>query len=636
MAGTGWRGNRLALAAAGLALLAGTPAVLTAAKVKNPWILAAATATAAVIVVFSAMRQQRYQRQVQRRDEQDLRVQDGCLVRADGRLPLVQDITDPVLAGVHRAQAPAAVPPAGGEREAGAPAYIPRDADTELRERLAAGGFVLLIGDSTAGKTRAAFEAIRGPLADHVLISPAAREAVAAAVGAAARELRCVLWLDDLETYLGAGGLTGAQAGRLLAGPGHHRVIVAAIRAFELDRITGQAQAEDEAGRQATRDLRQVLDLAHQIRIGRMFSPAELDRARARTWDRRIADALDQAGSYGIAEYLTAGPTLLQTWENARSSSHGPHVRGAALVAAAIDIRRAGWTSLLPRDLLTQTHEHYLTDPEHARTPHEPLDEAWDWATRQREATTALLRPDPADPGQVKAFDYLIDSIQRRDGPLAHIPEPTIRAAISHATAAEADSIAYIAYDQGRYQLAERGWRRALSLQATDLGAEHPTALSSRSNLALVLHDRGRLDEAEAEARAVLDMRARVLGADHPDTLTSRSNLALVLRDRGRLDEAEAEARAALDGRTRVLGADHPHTLTSRSNLAHVLRDRGRLDEAEAEARAALDGRTRVLGADHPDTLTSRSNLALVLHDRGRLAEAGAEHRTNQAGPPPG
>jgi hypothetical protein len=36
MAGAGWRANRVALAAAGLAMLAGTPAVLAAAKVKNP------------------------------------------------------------------------------------------------------------------------------------------------------------------------------------------------------------------------------------------------------------------------------------------------------------------------------------------------------------------------------------------------------------------------------------------------------------------------------------------------------------------------------------------------------------------------------------------------------------------------
>lgn len=61
---------------------------------------------------------------------------------------------------------------------------MPRDIDDGLRERLAAGGFVLLGGDSTAGKSRAAFEA---------------------------------------EGYLGTGGLTAAQLGRLVTGDGHHR-----------------------------------------------------------------------------------------------------------------------------------------------------------------------------------------------------------------------------------------------------------------------------------------------------------------------------------------------------------------------------------------------------------------------------
>ena len=629
MADAGWRVNRVAMAAAGLALLAGTPAVLTAAKVKNPWILAGATAAAAVVVVFSAMWQQRYQQQAQRRDEQDFRVQDGCLVLADGRLPQVRDITNPVLVGVHSAQDPAAAPPAGHALEAGAPAYVPRDMDAQLRERLAAGGFVLLIGDSTAGKTRAAFEAVRGTLADHVLIRPSARDAVSAAAARAARERRCVLWLDDLETYLGAGGLTAAQAGRLLAGSGHHRVIVTTIRAAEQDRITAQAEADDDAGRQAASDLRQVLDQAHPIRISRMFTTAELDRARARTWDPRIADALEKAGSYGIAEYLAAGPKLLQIWENARASSRGPHARGAALVAAAIDVRRSGWTSLLSRDLLTQAHEHYLTGPEHAHTPREPLDQAWDWATQQRDATTALLRPDPANPGMVDAFDYLVDTIQRRDGPLAQVPEHTIRAAIRCASPADADSIADVAYTQGRYQLAKHAFQHAYSTQAADpaLGAEHPNTLTSRGNLARVLGDLGRLEEAEAEHRAVLDGLTRVLGAEHPNTLTSRNNLARVLSGLGRLEEAEAELRAVLEIRTGVLAAEHPNTLTSRNNLAEVLRGLGRLEEAEAELRAVLEILTRVLGAEHPNTLTSRNNLAEVLRGLGRLEEAEAEHR---------
>ena len=182
MAHRTWRENRLALIAGALALLAGTPAILIAAGVKNPWVLAGATAAAAVIVVFSAVAQKRYQRLVQRRDEQELHIQEGCLVLADGRLPAVRDITDPVTLGVHRAAALADTAP-DGQAMAGAPAYVPRDIDGELRERLAAGGFVLLVGDSTAGKSRAAFEAVRGTLADHVLICPSGRDAIAVAVG---------------------------------------------------------------------------------------------------------------------------------------------------------------------------------------------------------------------------------------------------------------------------------------------------------------------------------------------------------------------------------------------------------------------------------------------------------------------
>jgi hypothetical protein len=219
-----WRANRVALIAGALALLAGTPAILAAAKVKDPWVLAGVTAAAAVIVVFSAVWQERYRRLVQRRDEQEFRIQDGCLVLADGRLPAVSDITNPVTLGVHQAAALAGAAPGGGAARPGAPAYIPRDVDGELRERLAAGGFVLLVGDSTAGKSRAAFEAVSGTLTGHVLICPSGPDAIAVAVDRAAQARRCVLWLDDLERYLGAGGLTAAQLGRLLTGEGHHRV----------------------------------------------------------------------------------------------------------------------------------------------------------------------------------------------------------------------------------------------------------------------------------------------------------------------------------------------------------------------------------------------------------------------------
>jgi hypothetical protein len=183
--------------------------------------------------------------------------------------------------------------------------------------------------------------------------------------------------------------------------------------------------------------------------------------------------------------------------------------------------------------------EQYLTGPEHRRTPREPLPEAWHWATRQR-VTTALLQPVASD--RVEVFDYLVDTVQRRTAPGAHVPEPVIRAGVDASGPAEATSLADAARAQGRYSLAEYAYRHAYRARCADpeLGAEHPDTLISRNNLALALWDLGRHEEAAAEHRAVLDIRTRILGAEHPDTLTSRNNLGLVLRDLGRPPQTDS------------------------------------------------------------------------------------------------
>jgi len=632
MAGVKWRESRTALVVAGLALLAAAPAVTAAAGVRDRWVLAGATAVAAVVVAVGAVWQDRYRQAAQRRDEVGLRTEDGCLVLPAGQMPRVRDITDPVRLGVHKAAAATvpAEPPGGGGAGGAAehvPAYVPRDVDDGLRERLAAGGFVLLVGDSTAGKTRAAFEAMAATLPRHVLVCPSSREAVSVAVTQAAQARRCVLWLDDLERFLGSGGLTAAQLGRLIIGAGNHRVILATLRAAEEARLADAAADADDGVRDALRDTRRVLDQATTIRMARMFSPEELDRARARDWDPRVAEALGHSRKYGIAEYLAAGPELLQDWEDARGAAAGPHARGAALVAAAIDLRRAGHTGPIPRVVLGHVQEQYLTGPEHGRTPREPLPTAWQWATRQR-VTTALLQPVASD--RVEVFDYLVDTVQRRTAPGAHVPEQIIRAAVDASGPAEATSLADTARAQGRYSLAEYAYRHAYSARCADpgLNPEHPDTLTSRSNLALALWDLGRHEEAAAEHRAVLDTRTRILGIEHPDTIASRSNLALALWNMGRLEDAEAEHRAVLEARNRILGAEHPDTMASRDHLALVLGDLGRLEEAEAELRATLEVRMGILGSEHPDTLISQKNRVRVLRDLGRLEEAAAELRT--------
>jgi eukaryotic-like serine/threonine-protein kinase len=89
--------------------------------------------------------------------ERSRQIGDELLVDGRGRLPRVGDIVDPTIVGVHRAAALTV----GDSSSAHTPPFIPRDCSAELEDAVRHGGFVLVIGESAAGKSRAAFEAIR-------------------------------------------------------------------------------------------------------------------------------------------------------------------------------------------------------------------------------------------------------------------------------------------------------------------------------------------------------------------------------------------------------------------------------------------------------------------------------------------
>jgi tetratricopeptide (TPR) repeat protein len=550
------------------------------------------------------------------------------------------------------------------------PAYVPRDVDEDLRRRLADSGFVVLVGDSSAGKSRAAFEAVTAVLPDHVLIVPQNRDAVAAALSVAEGTRRCVLWLDDLENYAGAGGLTRVGVARIMAGRRTHRVIVATLRAAEEALLTSDGAGE-EGGWQPRRDAREALELAHRIPLSRLFSGPELERASARAWDPRIAEALAHADTYGVAEYMAAGPELLRDWEDAWSPNTAPHApshpRGAALIAAAADLRRGGFASPLPCRMIEEAHEHYLRERGGARLRPEPLRDAWAWATKARRATTALLQP--VDDDHVQIFDYLLDVVQRNCRPGDHVPDSILESALDVCAPIDADDIARTAGRNGRHQLAEkasyqayRGYESILGTEYRDtlaarafhadilrelgrnsesesehqvvseiaaraFGPEDPLVLENRNGHAFALIRRGRFAEAEEELRAVRDASSRALGVGHDITMTSRHYRAIALGNLNQITEAEAENQFVLDAWNRDFGPEHTSTLYSRGNLASILYRSGRFEEAETEARAVLEIRTRVHSAEHPVTLYMRSFHADILRRTGRPAEAESEYQ---------
>lgn len=565
-----------------------------------------------------------------------------------GTAPLVADVGDPIGLGVH----PAA-PGGGGTAGFGrVPVFVGRDAMPQAEAVLSGGrGFLLLVGDSTAGKTRLAYEVVRKHFPRHRLVVPDSREAMVALVDPVSRWYRAVVWLDDLENYLGAGGLTAGHVQRLLEAGSARVAVVATISARQHIRFGARSAADDEPGGDVLRSGREVLRLASVVRVDRTWSEAELARAQHHTDDPRIRAAVNGArtGSRGVAEYLAAAPQLLDDFRNAWAAGARP--RAAALVAGAVDARRAGHHEPLPEDVLRRLHEIHLDLRGGGSLRPEPWEEALSWATAPLHATSSLLLP--RDEGAYLAFDYLHQTLDEQVPP-PRIPDAVWEILIDHADPVRALDIGATAYQRGdlRHAMAAfdkagadpgqlpRQWyatcvgeagdpRRAADLYY-DLVAEAerrggPDAketLENRNSHARYRGMAGHPAEAVDLLRGVIEDRTRILGREHSHTLNSRNNLALFLGESGRLDEAVAEYQSVLADRTRLLGADHPHTLSSRYGYAYLLGDAGRPGQAARLFDSLVADRTRTQGPYHPYTLNNRRHHAHFLGEAGHAARA--------------
>ena len=177
---------------------------------------------------------------------------------------------DPRRLGVHAA---ISVPGVPGEV---LPEYVPRDVDAVelgVRAKVTAtaeqGGFVLLVGGSSVGKTRSAVEAVKAVLPDWWLVHPAGPAEVAAL--AAAPPPRTVMWLDELQRYLeGEHALTGGVVRTLLNAP-HPAVIIGTMwpNFYEAYTAMPTPGGADPHSRE-----REVLDLAVIVRIGAAVQPS--------------------------------------------------------------------------------------------------------------------------------------------------------------------------------------------------------------------------------------------------------------------------------------------------------------------------------------------------------------------------
>ncbi|WP_409491009.1 hypothetical protein [Amycolatopsis sp. cmx-11-12] len=484
------------------------------------------------------------------------------LLRCDrrGGLPLVRGLNDPVQLGVH--------PAALVESLERSPGFVRRDVMERLTSAISKDRFVLLVGESTAGKSRAAYEAVRELFPGHRLVEPSQRDAAKTAVDAMLESPRAVLWLDDIERFLGAGGFTGAGISGILSTK--HCVIVATMRSEEYAYFCGGSSSTIDAtrSRETIRQGWEVLRLATRIDLPRSWSTDEVVKARRlEPRDPRIAEALEQVDRFGVAEYLAAGPQLLATWRDAWAP--GTHPRAAALVHAAIDARRAGVHRPLSIEVLTLAHESYLRRRGGHRLRPEELDRAIEWATTPLHATSSLLIP--SGDGGFTAFDYLIDAVERES-----IPADALEAFIDAGQPEELKDIGQVAWNWGRLCQAELAYERASE-----------TYVESRTNRGYVIEERdGRAAQRLFLQESLEELSAK-LGWNHQDTVTIRSALFWVVGGgprpslRGLLDlRAETE---------QALGAFHPVILNIRRGIAHWTGETGETHEAACQYLRLLE-----------------------------------------------
>ncbi|MFE7272759.1 hypothetical protein [Streptomyces sp. NPDC057623] len=487
--------------------------------------------------------------------------------------------TDLLGLGVHRARA--------GESDGSAlPPYVLRDVDgqvrAELREVAVTGGLVLLTGDSTAGKSRTALEAVRAVLPGHLLLAPpwgADLRPLRRAPGEPGYE-RHVLWLDDLEHYLGPGGLEPSLLTALIR---TRLVVLATLRDERYDTLREAADGADGEGgrnRMAAETGLRVLNMVEPIVVRRRWSGTELARV-AQIDDSRLKEAYRRHGTHGIAEYLAAGPELLGEWRRAeRATAKRGHPRGAALVAAAVDLAHVGLIDDLPEALLREVHEVYLRALGGSALRPESYDEALAWASQVRYGVASLLMEGERE-GTYRPFDYLVDSVAR-DPAVPDPPDSVWHTALEYADDRTRPLIARTALFSERWAIAETAWR-----PLAEAGEEEAVINYTSAQL----FQRTDPDEVEPLLRAAAEAGSSL----------AQVNLGAVLKMQGADEEAERWWRAA---------AQAGHALASYNLFMHF---RG-TDDERAESwlrRAAEDGYVKAI-----------ATLAVLLHTRGDEAEA--------------
>ncbi|MGW8699666.1 tetratricopeptide repeat protein [Streptomyces eurythermus] len=461
-------------------------------------------------------------------------------------VPYLEDCESPVSFGVH---------PAASWNGDQNPQYVRRDIEEDLSSILRPGSFVLLVGDPTCGKSRTAFEIVKSKFPGFRVFRPEDGAEFSECVSLSGAEDK-VIWLDDLDRFLAPPFIPTTSLDEALR---TDAVLIGTMRADRLDLLSPRHERGlNHETRTLVRAARAITARAHVLYLDRAWSTEEVKRAKWST-DPRVAEAARHSKEYGIAEYLAAGPQLYLEWKNAWAP--GLHPRGAAIVAAAVDLKRVGIKSPVSRELLERLHVIYLQRRGGIRLRPEPILDAFHWALEPLHATSSLLMPVEDD--MFKAYEYLAEALAR-EGRASAPPDEVWESAIDEFSPDDVHTVGHRAEKADKIDFAIHAYER-LANTGNSGGSFH---------LGYIAAMQDRLEEAELWYRKAISQGSSI----------SKNNLGLVLQRSDREEEAEFWFReATADGDTYGM-----------RNLGQLLLDQERWDEVEQFSLSLIEQKPSV------------------------------------------
>ena len=239
---------------------------------------------------------------------------------------------------------------------------------------------VMLVGGSSTGKTRTAFEAVRRCVPNWSLLRPLDAADLLGQVRSGAVGPRTVLWLNEAQVFLRGQADVAVALRRLLAGD-EPVVVIGTMWPEFWKELTSATDDDPLDVKHQTREL--LLHDAVRVDVPEAFTGR--DRAqlgRVATTDPRLAAAAAAAERDGkVVQVLAGGPELVQRYDHPADADDR---FGKAVVTAAMDARRVGCESPIGASFLEAAAPAYVDPSDRAGAP-----ETW-FDTGLREATRAV------------------------------------------------------------------------------------------------------------------------------------------------------------------------------------------------------------------------------------------------------